>query len=769
MASPGGCSTTRASRPRLRLDHRPRRRRSDGAVGRAASSCGSAARPRGSATRPSRSSAGASARRRPAPAAWPRRCAPCRWSSTSPSAVRRHAAPDAWIVDFTNPVGIVTRALLQEGHRAVGLCNVAIGFQRLFAELARRRPGRRPPRPRRPQPPDLDPRRAARRRRAAARAARDARRRDRRRASSCRACSSTGSARCRRTTCATSTPTTRSSSELRRDGTRAAEVAADRARAARACTPTRRSSRSPRCSSSAAARTTPRRRSRWSPRCSATPAREHVVQRRATTARCRSSPTTHVIEVPCARRRLRRDRVRRRAVRRAHARARRPRRRRTSGSPSTPRCTAGATACLRRAARAPARRPVRPGRAAHRPADRRQPRPPAVGAMTRSASHVVAVDGGGSKTDVLVATVDGAVVGAAHRPRLVAARARRRRAPTEVIDEHRGRRAGRGGRHAPTTCARAHCYLTAVDLPDEVAELTGHLAARPWAARPASWRTTSSPCSARAPTPPTPRSSSCGTGINAAAVRADGERARYLALGRVSGDWGGGTGLAEAAIWAAARHADGRGPHTLLHDAVLRAVRRDASSDVSVGAARRRARPRGPRRPRARRARAAAAGDVVALGHPAPAGRRGRRHGPGRAGPARPRRPRACRSSWGAASCGPATPASTPRSPQGSPASSARAKPTVSSTSPVLGGLLLALGPTPQPRRGPRRRTALPSRQRTGRTPLRAAALAVARRVPPSSVRAALVRRGAVDVTAASPDWAEARRLASLRHDEVAR
>ncbi|GIT81942.1 6-phospho-beta-glucosidase [Leifsonia sp. LS1] len=49
--------------------------------------------------------------------------------------VRRHAKPDAWIVDFTNPVGIVTRALLQEGHRAVGLCNVAIGFQRRFANL----------------------------------------------------------------------------------------------------------------------------------------------------------------------------------------------------------------------------------------------------------------------------------------------------------------------------------------------------------------------------------------------------------------------------------------------------------------------------------------------------------------------------------------------------------------------------------------------------------------------------------------------------------
>jgi len=45
------------------------------------------------------------------------------------------AAKDAWILDFTNPVGLVTRALLDHGHRAVGLCNVAIGNQRATAEL----------------------------------------------------------------------------------------------------------------------------------------------------------------------------------------------------------------------------------------------------------------------------------------------------------------------------------------------------------------------------------------------------------------------------------------------------------------------------------------------------------------------------------------------------------------------------------------------------------------------------------------------------------
>jgi 6-phospho-beta-glucosidase len=47
---------------------------------------------------------------------------------------RELSSPDAWIVDFTNPVGIVTRALLDAGHRAIGLCNVAINFQRQIAE-----------------------------------------------------------------------------------------------------------------------------------------------------------------------------------------------------------------------------------------------------------------------------------------------------------------------------------------------------------------------------------------------------------------------------------------------------------------------------------------------------------------------------------------------------------------------------------------------------------------------------------------------------------
>src|SRR5919199_2220273 len=47
--------------------------------------------------------------------------------------VTSSAVPGAWLIDFTNPVGVVTQALLDDGHRAIGLCNVGIGFQRRFA------------------------------------------------------------------------------------------------------------------------------------------------------------------------------------------------------------------------------------------------------------------------------------------------------------------------------------------------------------------------------------------------------------------------------------------------------------------------------------------------------------------------------------------------------------------------------------------------------------------------------------------------------------
>ncbi|MYR91461.1 ATPase, partial [Streptomyces sp. SID685] len=56
----------------------------------------------------------------------------------------------------------------------------------------------------------------------------------------------------------------------------------------------------------------------------------------------------------------------------------------------------------------------------------------------------------------------------------------------------------------------------------------------------------------------------CGAGINCVGMRPDGRTARFPAIGRISGDWGGGWGLAEEALWFAARAEDGRGEATAL-------------------------------------------------------------------------------------------------------------------------------------------------------------------------------------------------------------
>ncbi len=46
----------------------------------------------------------------------------------------RRLCPNAWLVNFTNPSGIVTEALLKHGFpRTVGLCNVAIGVEKATA------------------------------------------------------------------------------------------------------------------------------------------------------------------------------------------------------------------------------------------------------------------------------------------------------------------------------------------------------------------------------------------------------------------------------------------------------------------------------------------------------------------------------------------------------------------------------------------------------------------------------------------------------------
>jgi N-acetylglucosamine kinase-like BadF-type ATPase len=60
----------------------------------------------------------------------------------------------------------------------------------------------------------------------------------------------------------------------------------------------------------------------------------------------------------------------------------------------------------------------------------------------------------------------------------------------------------------------------------------------------------------------------CGAGMNCLGVSPDGRHVRFPALGPITGDWGGGQDIGAAAVWAAARSQDGRGPSTTLERAV---------------------------------------------------------------------------------------------------------------------------------------------------------------------------------------------------------
>jgi N-acetylglucosamine kinase-like BadF-type ATPase len=75
----------------------------------------------------------------------------------------------------------------------------------------------------------------------------------------------------------------------------------------------------------------------------------------------------------------------------------------------------------------------------------------------------------------------------------------------------------------------------------------------------------------------------CGAGINCVGVDPAGRTTGYLALGDISGDWGGGAGLGQAALWRAARAEDGRGPQTSLREAVASYFGVPTVRDVTLG------------------------------------------------------------------------------------------------------------------------------------------------------------------------------------------
>jgi len=175
---------------------------------------------------------------------------------------------------------------------------------------------------------------------------------------------------------------------------------------------------------------------------------------------------------------------------------------------------------------------------------------------------VVGVDGGGSKTHAVALTLDGEVVGRGDgpgsSPHIVGVEH-----SVEIVDA--AVRQALGGE----TAAQSNVYLSGLDLDSEVRAYVDAVTGLGWAG-PGVVVENDLWALLRAGTEsPDAVAVVCGTGINAVGVRADGTTARFAALGPISGDWGGGSGLGEEALWHAARYEDGRGPETLLRAAVL--------------------------------------------------------------------------------------------------------------------------------------------------------------------------------------------------------
>ncbi|MFG3494176.1 N-acetylglucosamine kinase [Streptomyces sp. NPDC047928] len=186
----------------------------------------------------------------------------------------------------------------------------------------------------------------------------------------------------------------------------------------------------------------------------------------------------------------------------------------------------------------------------------------AGGAPRRAA--VIAIDAGNSKTDVAVVGADGTVLGAARgggfQPPVVGVDVALG-VLAEAVDAACAA-AGVAAAGAPYATHVSACLANA-DLPVEERELTRALRARGWGAS-AEVRNDTFAILRAGVDEPRGVAVVCGAGINCVGMLPDGRTARFPALGRISGDWGGGSGLAEEALWWGARAEDGRGEPTEL-------------------------------------------------------------------------------------------------------------------------------------------------------------------------------------------------------------
>ncbi|MCZ7431266.1 N-acetylglucosamine kinase [Streptomyces sp. WMMC1477] len=193
------------------------------------------------------------------------------------------------------------------------------------------------------------------------------------------------------------------------------------------------------------------------------------------------------------------------------------------------------------------------------------------GAAVEGGGAVLAVDAGNSKTDVLLAGVDGEILGTARGPGFRPAPARPDAAGEAVAELAGPVRAALAAAPPGVDVVHVAACLANADLPREERALGAAVAAAGWARTAEVVNDTFAVLRAGLPDDGSVRHGVavvCGAGINCVGRAPDGRVHRFPALGRLSGDWGGGAGLAEAALWHAARAVDGRGAPTGLAQAL---------------------------------------------------------------------------------------------------------------------------------------------------------------------------------------------------------
>jgi N-acetylglucosamine kinase-like BadF-type ATPase len=197
------------------------------------------------------------------------------------------------------------------------------------------------------------------------------------------------------------------------------------------------------------------------------------------------------------------------------------------------------------------------------------------------ASSLLAIDGGNSKTDVVVVGEDGCVLatarGGGYRPHEIG-----EQAALDVVAAAVAAALDLAGVAPGTVLAHVAASMANADLPSEEERLTKALHDRGWSRTARVGNDTFALLRAGA-SAGWGIAVVCGAGTNCVGVGQDGRVARFPALGTITGDWGGGAHLGKLALWSAIRGEDGRGPLTALTAAVAAHFGVERAIDVGLG------------------------------------------------------------------------------------------------------------------------------------------------------------------------------------------